>query len=114
MTLRPFTFSVALLLTTPAFAADLDSMSTAGRRIYCVAYTLIAVEAQHRSGAIDDAAYNRMRMRLGGAIQNTGDNYNYAPDFRRLDKAIQVILSEKPTAGEVAAQAQTCAPILRL
>jgi hypothetical protein len=107
----------ALLLASQgslASAADLEAMSSHGKRIYCVAYSLIDVRMRYDSGAIDKAAYDRERVQLAWKIQNRGDNFNYAGDFRRLDAAIDAIVKERPPMHQFAAQVRECHSYLRL
>lgn len=53
-------------------------------------------------------------MRLSQRIQDRGDSYNYAPDFRRLDAATDDIIAGKPSREDLAAAVLQCQPILRL
>jgi hypothetical protein len=105
---------VLLFLAAPAAAADLAAMSKQDRRTYCVAYSLIDLEWRHDNRMVDEATYSRDRRQLIWKIQNKGDNYNYAADFRRLDRAINEIIAENPPPPELSAQAADCRGYLRL
>jgi hypothetical protein len=113
---RILSVSAAVVLTValPAVALDLERMSSHDKRIYCVAYTHIDLQMRYEAGAVDKAAYDHQRMQIGWKIQNRGDNYNYAGDFRKLDKAIQDIVAENPPMDAFAAQAAACRSYLRL
>ena len=101
-------------VASPALAVDIGSLSYGDQRIYCVAYSFIDLQLRHDNGAVDQASYNREKVRLAQKIQNRGDNTNYAQDFRRLDQAVQQIVAEDPSVGAVSAQAASCRKLLRL
>ena len=105
---------VLAFVPTAAGSVDLANKSRLDRRIYCVAYVAVELEWQHQNGMVDEATYSHDRSQLIWKIQNRGDNYNYAGDFRKLDLAIQEIVAEDPTVGEVTAQAASCRSLLRL
>jgi hypothetical protein len=104
----------AMLLPTCAIALDLESMSVNNRRIACVAYGLIDVQMRFDNGQLDEAVYQRERGQLIWRVQNKGDNYNYARDFRRLNAYANAIIEEQPPPDEFAAQVQACRVLLRL
>lgn len=97
-----------------AGAADLDGMSRAQQRIYCVANGLIEIGVRHDAGMMGDAEYDHTRNQLIWKIQNKGDNYNYASDFRRLNQAVKDIVAANPSMAEVSATARQCDSILHL
>lgn len=107
--------AAALLpLASAALAVDIGALSREDQRIHCVAYAFVDLEVRHDNGAVDQSAYDRERMQLARRIQNRGDNFNYAPDYRRLDRAVQQIVAENPPFAAVSAQAAACRKLLRL
>lgn len=99
---------------SPAAAVDLEALSRQDKRIHCVAYGLIDLQYRYDNGMIDEAAYQRQRMQLGWRIQDRGDNFNYAGDFRKLDAAIDRIIAERPSVAALSEQAAYCRSYLRL
>jgi hypothetical protein len=92
----------------PAAAVDLDSLRPEERRFHCFAY--IELEAAYRQweGEITAQQFEQTLTRLAIWFQNRGDNYNYAPDYRRLHRTRDAILAEDPTVGEVLSNAAAC------
>ncbi len=76
---------VAGAVASRVSAADLEAMSRSQKRIYCVAYGLIDVRMRYLGGQVDKARFDWERKQLTWKIMNRGDNFNYAPDFRKLD-----------------------------
>jgi hypothetical protein len=106
--------AVALTVALPAAALELERMSSHDKRIYCVAYAHIDLQMRYQAGTVDKAVYDHERMQIGWKIQNRGDNYNYAGDFRKLDKAVKEIVAEDPPMDAFVAQAAACRSYLRL
>ena len=105
---------IAAVLAAPAMAIDLDAMSLSQRERYCIAYSFLDLEAQKQAGTIDQASYDHMRNRIVWEVFDKGDNHSYAREQREIDRAVDAILAEQPTYGEVAAQARVCHALLRL
>lgn len=102
------------LAASAALAADLDGMSRNQRESYCVANGIIDVDVRHEAGELSDQDYNRIHNLLVWEIQDKGDNYNYASDFRRLNQNIRRIVEARPSMQEIADTARQCQPILRI
>ena len=105
---------MAVAVSSRVSAADLAAMSRSQKRIYCVAYGLIDVRMRYLGGEVDKARFDWERKQLTWKIMNRGDNFNYAPDFRKLDAAIDAIVAEAPSPAALSAQAAACRRYLRL
>lgn len=99
---------VSMLGGTAAVAADLEAMSRNQREIYCVANGWIDIGTRLDAGLMSDQEYNRIRNQLVGEIQDKGDNYNYASDFRRVEATIDEIIEARPDMREIASSAEQC------
>jgi hypothetical protein len=104
----------ALVVPGMAEALDLATMSANNRRIACVAYGLIDLDMRRLNGRVDEPTYQYERNQLIWKIQNKGDNYNYARDFRRLNTYANEILASQPTPDTFAASVASCRALLRL
>ncbi len=109
-----FATLLAVAMAGPLAAVDIDEMGQAQKKSFCLAYVFLDLETQKANNIIDEEQYKRARIEIAHNVQNKGDNYNYAGDYRRLDAAIQTILEEEPTVGDVAENAAACRTYLRL
>lgn len=110
--LTAFCLAVA---TAPALAAvDARTQEGPQRKFFCLAYSYIDTWNDWKAGRIDKESYDRQRIQLTWRIQNKGDNHNYAPDFRKLDRAITAIEASRPSPQDISETADSCRAFLRL
>lgn len=98
----------------PARAIDLDALSTYDRRLACVAYSFLDVEMRYQAGAIDKTTYDNANNQIVFKVLNRGDNFNYAPDFAKVDRYANRIIDEEPGIPEFAGKLTVCRRLLRL
>ena len=106
--------ALAALCPGAAAAIDLDALSRYDRRLACVAYAFIDVNMRYEAGGIDKATFEAQRNAVIWKVQNRGDNFNYAPDMRRVDRFIDQIIAEDPPLPEFAGKVTACRALLRL
>lgn len=99
----------------PAVAAvDARAQEGSQRKFVCLAYSYIDNWNDWKAGQIDKDRYDRQRIQLTWKIQNKGDNHNYAPDFRKLDRAFTAIEASQPSPQDISETADYCRAFLRL
>ncbi len=98
--------SVLFILASPAPGVDLESLGQPDRQNYCLGYVFLDAQAQLQSGAIRQSEFNAIGKGIANQLRATGRNVDRG--FRRVDRAIGVILAERPTLTEINRRSMWC------
>lgn len=93
---------------------DPEAMSRSVRESYCVAWLLIDNAVALDAGEISQQESNEAASKITWELQDKGDNYDYAGDFRRMNAAVEAIIASRPDEGEARAAIGYCERYLRV
>ncbi len=85
---------------------DLELLGQPDRQTYCLGYVFLDAQAQLQSGAIGQSEFNAIGKDIANQLRARGRNVDRG--FRRVDRAIGVILAERPALAEIGRQAAWC------
>ena len=103
------------LAATPALAAvDARTQEGLRRKPFRLAYSYIDSRIGWRAGKINAEEYGRRKIRITWKMLDKGDNHNYAPDGRKVDRAFAAIETSQPSPQDIAETAAYCRGFLRL
>ena len=95
-----------------AEAVDLNSLSQIERRRHCLGYLFLDAQSQLRAGAITQSQFNQIGKSIAIKLRSSGGNVN--TEYRQVDRAVQNILAERPSASEIGQNAAACRSALRM
>jgi hypothetical protein len=103
---------LVLVSMASAGVIDLEALSVAQRRIYCVVYIDNDGRVQVSEGRMSQAEYDGEVSRLGQSLWLGADRSSAMGN--RIGAAFETIRAAQPTRAELAATAKACRAFLRL
>ena len=107
-------FCLALAATPALAAVDARTQEGLRRKPFCLAYSYIDNWIDWKAGKINAEEYGRQKIRITWKMLDKGDNHNYAPDGRKVDRAFAAIETSQPSPQDIAETAAYCRGFLRL